>query len=428
MGSANIANQSDGISGPLQGIRVGVVVFSHYPSDPRPRRAAEAMAQEGAQVEVICLHNSENEASEEVFNGVRVSRARLKKRRGGKLTYMLQYASFIFNCSFRLAFRTLGGRFKLVHVHNMPDVLVFSALVPRLLGARVLLDLHDPMPELMMSIFGLHAESRAVRWLKFFEKLSLGFADAVVTVNLACKKIFTSRSCRAEKLHVVMNAPDEGIFQFAETALHQSRPAEKPFVMMYHGSIVERHGLDLAVQALERLRRHAPNAVLRIYGNSTPFLEAVMQDVAKRGLSGAVQYLGPKNLNQIAAAIDECDVGVIPNRRSIFTEINTPTRIFEYLARGKAVIAPRAGGITDYFSEDSLILFELGSVEDLAEKMRIAHDHPDQVADLVRRGQVVYQKHRWAQEREVLVDLALKLVGGAERTPHRKATAGSAAA
>lgn len=426
MGSSNVSTSP---TAPLQGCRVGVVVFSHYPSDPRPRRAAEALVQEGAHVEVICLHNSETEASEETFNGVRISRVRLKKRRGGKLTYVLQYTSFILNAFFRLAFRTLGGRFKLVHIHNMPDVLVFSALVPRLFGARVLLDLHDPMPELMMSIFGLQAESRAVRWLKFFEKISLGFADAVLTVNLACKKIFTSRSCPADKLHVVMNAPDEGIFQFAEAVPHaEQRPAGKPFVLMYHGSIVERHGLDLAVQALERLRRRVPEAVLRIYGTSTPFLETVMQDVAARGLSGAVQYHGPKNLNQIAAAIDECDAGVIPNRRSIFTEINTPTRIFEYLARGKAVIAPRAGGITDYFSEDSLILFEMGDVADLAEKMRVAHDHPDQVAELVRRGQAVYQKHRWAQERAVLVELAIKLAGRAERTTPRKAAAESAAA
>jgi hypothetical protein len=37
----------------------------------------------------------------------------------------------------------------------MPDVLVFSSLVPKLLGAKVVLDLHDPMPELMEAIFNL---------------------------------------------------------------------------------------------------------------------------------------------------------------------------------------------------------------------------------------------------------------------------------
>ncbi len=98
-----------------------------------------------------------------------------------------------------LAGRALKRRYDLVHVHNMPDVLVFSALVPKLLGAKVILDLHDPMPELMMTIFGLRENSRSVRLLKILEKWSLGCADAVLTVNEACKKIFSARSCPAGK-------------------------------------------------------------------------------------------------------------------------------------------------------------------------------------------------------------------------------------
>jgi hypothetical protein len=43
---------------------------------------------------------------------------------------------------FYLASRSLTRRYDLVHVHNMPDVLVFGATVPKLLGARVILDLH----------------------------------------------------------------------------------------------------------------------------------------------------------------------------------------------------------------------------------------------------------------------------------------------
>src|SRR5437588_544209 len=119
--------------------------------------------------------------------------------------YFLQYSVFLLSAFFLLALRSLTRRFDLIHVHNMPDLLVFSALVPKLLGAKVILDLHDPMPELMMTIFGLEASSPAVRLLKGLEKLSLTFADAVLTVNKACKKIFSVRSCPAEKISVVMN-------------------------------------------------------------------------------------------------------------------------------------------------------------------------------------------------------------------------------
>ena len=45
-----------------------------------------------------------------------------------------------------------------------------SALLPKLLGARIILDLHDPMPELLVTIFGLGEKSSGVRLLKFLEK------------------------------------------------------------------------------------------------------------------------------------------------------------------------------------------------------------------------------------------------------------------
>src|SRR5207302_1541059 len=191
----------------LRGKRVGVVLFSFYPNDPRPRRALEAMAREGMLVDLICLRG-EGSPTREVQGNVEVLRIPLKRRRGGMLAYLYQYAAFIFLSSMILAWRSLTRGYDLVHVHNMPDVLVVSALVPKMFGAKVILDLHDPMPELMMTIFGLQPNARSVRFLQRLEKWSIALADSVVTVNRACAKLFTSRSCPAQ-MSVVMNSPDE---------------------------------------------------------------------------------------------------------------------------------------------------------------------------------------------------------------------------
>ncbi len=409
--SVNSAGQTANAAG-LRDKRAVVVVFSHYPSDPRPRRAAEALVQQGMKVDVICLKMADDEDSQASFNGVNILRLPLRHRRGGKFNYLFQYSAFILAAFGVLAFRSVTRRYHLVHVHNMPDVLVFSALMPKLFGAKVILDLHDPMPELMTTIFGFQAESRPVRLLKRLERWSTGFADAVLTVNLACKKIFSSRSCPVEKLLVVMNSPDEGIFKYREASSPASaaRDRAKPFVMMYHGSLVERHGFDLAVRAIESVVKAIPNLELRVYGRPTPYVHKVMEEVKQRRLEKHVHYLGELPLDQIAAAIDECDLGLVPNRRSVFTEINTPTRIFEYLARGKPVIAPLAGGITDYFNREDLIYFELGNVEDLAGKIEYVYAHPEEVGDIVRRGQEIYRAHRWEAERTRFLDLTCKLL------------------
>lgn len=390
------------------------VVFSNYPADPRPRRAAEALEKEGMHFEVICLKETDQEPERETFNGVEITRIPLKRRRGGKLTYIAQYGSFVLLSGAILAARSCRRRYDLVHIHNMPDFLVFSALVPKILGAKVILDQHDPMPELMMTIFGLREESFSVWLLKAIEKCSLAFADAVLTVNQACKKVFSARSSPSAKVSVIMNSPDAEIFQYRAAAPESlfKRDNSEPFVIMYHGSLVERHGLDLAITALGKIKASVPKAELRVYGRGTPYLEQVMDSVRKSEVRDAVRYLGPRKLEQIVEAIRGCDVGIIPNRRSIFTELNTPTRIFEYLSQGKPVIAPRAPGILDYFGPTELILFELGDADDLARKIEYVFDNPEEIQGIVERGQKVYRAHEWSAERVRFISLIDQLLKG----------------
>jgi glycosyltransferase involved in cell wall biosynthesis len=399
----------------LAGKRAIAVMYSTYPGDPRPRRAAEALTREGVAVEVICLKETDEELERDSFGGVDITRIPWKHRRAGKFTYLAQYGSFILVSGAILAFRALRRPYDLVHVHNMPDVLVFSALIPKLLGAKVILDLHDPMPELMATTFGSRENSCSVWMLKKLEKWSVRFADQVITCSEAWRRIFSQRSCLPEKIAVILNSPDEKIFQHRE-AVGQIRglgDSSKPFVIMYHGALVERHGLDLAVLALQKIRETIPNAELRIYGRNTPFLEQVLDLVIKLDLRAAVRYLGPKKLEQISDAIAECDVGIIPNRRSKFTELNTPTRIFEFLSQAKPVIAPRSSGVLEYFGPEELVLFELGDADDLATKIEYVFRHPQEMIGIVQRGQEVYLAHKWSNERRRFLSLADRLLKGA---------------
>jgi glycosyltransferase involved in cell wall biosynthesis len=405
---------SPSLVGPLHlaGKRAIAVMYSYYPGDPRPRRAAEALVSEGVGVEVICLKETEQQLERESFCGVEITRIPVKHRRAGKLTYLAQYGSFILISAAILARRALKRQYNLVHVHNMPDVLVFSALVPKLLGAKVILDLHDPMPELMATIFGTRENSSSIWLLKKLEKWSVRFADKVITCSEPWKQIFLRRGCLPDKITVIMNSPDEKIFRHREPRRQNPRirDGSKPFVIMYHGALVERHGLDLAVFAMQKIRKTIPNAELRIYGRNTPFLEQVLNLVRQLDLSAAVRYLGPQNLEQISDAISECDVGIIPNRRSKFTELNTPTRIFEFLSQAKPVIAPKSSGVLQYFGTKELVHFELGNADDLAAKIEYVFANPEECAKIIQRGQAACLKYKWSSERIRFVRLADRLL------------------
>ena len=82
-------------SSTIHGKKLAVLLFSNYPADPRPRRAAEALTREGAIVDLLCMQQNEREPRHENVNGVNVSRVPFRRYRGGKLAYVGQYSAFI---------------------------------------------------------------------------------------------------------------------------------------------------------------------------------------------------------------------------------------------------------------------------------------------------------------------------------------------
>jgi glycosyltransferase involved in cell wall biosynthesis len=390
-----------------------MVVFSCYPADPRPRRAVEVLVKEGAHLDLICEDDDTSPKCEHL-GGLEIFRIPITHHRGGKLRYAYEYSAFILLSTAILAWRSLWRRYDLIYIHNMPDILVLSALLPKALGAKVILDQHDPMPELMMTIFNLEVNSLGVRVIRKLEKWSIARANLVITVNVACKRIFAARSCRPEKIGIVMNSPDDEVFSYRAARSYPVSEAAsgKPFVIMYHGSLVKRNGLEVAVDALARVRESVPRAELRVYGPKTTYLEGVLKSACNCGLQTAIRYLGPKRLEDLSSEIEQCDVGIIPNYRNAFTEINTPTRIFEYLALGKPVVAPRTSGIQDYFGPESLFYFEPGDSNELAQQIGYVSGHPNEAIETAERGQQEYLAHTWSRERQTLLNLVTGLLKG----------------
>jgi glycosyltransferase involved in cell wall biosynthesis len=384
----------------LKGKRAAVLLYSYYRSDPRPRREAESLRDAGMEVDVICLRASESLSYKEEIDGVHVTRVPLRRRRSGPITYVFQYLYFWIACFLLLSLRRLRKRYDIVHVHNMPDFLVFAAILPRILGAKVVLDLHDPMPELFNGIYGGSCSAVTLRLLRALEGWSIGFADLVLTPNNTFKEIFVARGSAPGKIQVVMNSPDEEFFHSRGCAVSPEVPSvDRPFKIMYHGLLVERHGLNLAIRAIAEIRGRIPGLQLHLFGERTEFLDRILDLAKELGLEDCIFFHGFKSLREIAEAISTIDLGLIPNRLNEFTRINLPTRIFEYLALHKPVLVPRTEGIRDYFSDDEILFFEGDSAEDLVRQIDWIYSHPAEVAVVVEHGRKVYEAHRWSLEK-----------------------------
>jgi glycosyltransferase involved in cell wall biosynthesis len=361
-------------------------------------------------VDIICLRNV-SEPKQEIVNHVNVYRIPLKRKRGGKLYYVWEYLCFITMSFFTLSALHFRKHYSIIHVHNMPDILVFSSFLPHLCGSKIILDLHDPMPEVFMAKYFMKNSHPIIRLLRLQEKYSIKFSDLVLTPNIGFLNLFIARGCPRSKINVIMNSPQESIFIGTGKKVTQNVKIKKlTFVLMYHGTIVERNGLSVALEALALIQQRIPNITFHVYGEGD-YVDQFQRLVIELGLKDIVHYHGYIPLEKIALAIQSADVGIIPNKQSVHWEYAMPTRIFEYLILGKPVIVPRTQGILDYFDDESLYFFESGNPESLAEEIMEVYSDPERRYKTLERGMEVCRRYCWNVQRHCFVELVKGLLG-----------------
>jgi hypothetical protein len=127
--------------------RVLLIAYSTYVCDARVKRHAEALVQRGDSVDVICLAPDQPVQA----NGVNLIAIAMPRYRGlRRSSYLRSYLRFFLRASVAAARMTVWQRYDLVIVCTMPDAAIVCALAPRLLGTKVILDVHDTMPELYL--------------------------------------------------------------------------------------------------------------------------------------------------------------------------------------------------------------------------------------------------------------------------------------
>ena len=90
------------------------------------------------------------------------------RNESSKYSYLWRLTQFCAKSSFYLSRLQLKRKYDLVHVHNVPDFLVFSAWLPKLAGAKIILDIHDILPEFFANKFRKPEGSVYVKLLKIY--------------------------------------------------------------------------------------------------------------------------------------------------------------------------------------------------------------------------------------------------------------------
>ncbi len=344
-----------------------MIVHAYYPvGETRVQREALALIDAGYAVDVICLRE-QGEAPRAEEDGVQIYRLPVRRhKRHGLLIQFLEYLAFLLLAAVRVTHLHLRQRYGTVQIHNLPDFLIFAGLVPKLTGARLLLDLHDLMPEFFASKFDSGMQSRAVRLVIWQEQLSCWFADQVITVTESWRQTLIKRGVPADKVSVVMNVADPRIFKRNGNGKRPSSHTNgHDFHLIYHGTFAHRYGVDLILRAVERVRPSLPNIRATLLGGGE-YRDELVQLTQELDLAKHVEISSTLlPATELPPLLAQADVGIVPNRSNIFTDGLLPTKLMEYVAIGTPVIAARTPTINTYFDDQMVQFFTPNDVEDL---------------------------------------------------------------
>ncbi len=340
-----------------------MLVYTFYENDNRVLRYARALVDRGDQVDVIALRGDDGQPDVEMVDGVNVYRIQHRERNErSKYSYLWRLLKFCLKSSVVLARLHWKHRYDLVHVHNVPDFLVFSAWVPKLTGAAIVLDIHDILPEFFANKFRRPEGSGYVKALKSIEWASARFANHVIISNHLWYDKITGRSVPKERCSVFINHVDLNIFKCRRTR------KDGKFIILYHGGLQRHQGLDIAIRAFAKINRQKPAAEFHIYGggNVKPDLEALVQEL---GLKDKVFFFEPMPMQKIAQVVADADLGVVAKRADSFGNEAYSTKIMEYMSEGVPVIVSKTRVDSHYFNDSIVRFFESGNEAALAEAM-----------------------------------------------------------
>ena len=388
---------------PARTLRHCMVVQNYYPfAEVRVKREAEALVEKGHSVDIICrLHGSE--PRREIIGGINVYRLALGEKKWGLVSQFFDYLAFAFLAFLQVTRLHIRNRYDVVQAHNLPDFLVFSAIVPRLTGSRIILDIHDLMPEFFCSRYHASLTSLPARIVRFQEFLSCRFAHRVITVTDLWKETLVRRGLAEEKCVVVMNLADPAYFERPSSTNSQLTTTNVNFRLIYHGTIAHRYGVDLLLRALHLLKNEVPNISLRIHGRGD-FLDTVRAIIAELDLGNHVElttdFLSASALSEL---IRSFDVGIVPYRRDVFTDGILPTKLLEYVALGVPAVVAKTEVISHYFDGNDVEFFEAENIADLAAHISRLYRESARRRQLVENSERFNSVFNWPRQKDAYV-------------------------
>lgn len=386
-------------------MRICMVGYTNFDYDARLHRYTQALIARGDSVDMIGLGDPDDLRVDNVA-GVRVFRVSSRNLHETHFFgYVLNVFKFIWKSFIELHKLQKQNPYEVIHFHNIPDFGIFCTLSPKLKGAKIILDIHDLVPEFYMRKFDVPEKAMIIRFLKWIEKISCMYADHVISVTDIWKDRVAERSVNIKKCSVIMNLPISSVFKKLPFREHEKGT---PFIIRYHGNLAEQTGVDIAIKAIEQLKDAIPDIQFKIIGDGNA-KEELENLINKNNLSEHVHMTESVPVIELPGYLTDAHLAIDPKRDGVYAGETLSVKSMEYIKLGIPLIVSETVSAKYYFDSEFVRFFKPEDATDLAAAIKDLYENQEKRRQLASESDRFYKKYNWEKSQQIYFNILEQL-------------------
>ncbi|HIG27058.1 MAG TPA: glycosyltransferase WbuB [Verrucomicrobiales bacterium] len=377
------------------------------PLDRRVWQESCTLRDAGYEVVVICPRMRGYTALMETLDGIHIYRHWISDEAGGFFGFILEYLSALWG-EMRLAWKVWRRhRFKVIHLCNPPDLLFLVALPFKLLGVRVIYDVHDLWPEMFEAKF----ENRGLFYylVRIAESMTYRISDLVLATNETVRRVALERGRKTQDtVFVVRTAPK---ISTGEVSVNPELKKNRQFLVGYVGVMGNADGVEYLVRAADHLVNKSGRLDVQFLLMGTgPEYDHLVSLRDSLGLQEFVDLPGRVSNEFLFSALKTIDLGVSCDPKNTYNDGCTMNKVLEYMAFGKAqVMFDLVEGRASALEASNYVV--RNSSEDLAQEIIDLLEQPKQREKMGAFGKKRLQEQlNWEKSVESLLSAYRKVL------------------
>ena len=249
--------------------------------------------------------------------------------------------------------------------------------------------------------------------LERYERLNLDAAARIFVVSEVERRNLEARGVDGQKIVVNPNGVDVKRFRpgiGGVDARRELKIEDDEVVAGFVGTFGPWHGVEKLAEAIKTIPANMRVRFLMVgSGSLHAEVEKLLADEKRVIFTGAVAH------ERVAKLLDACDILVAPHvplaDGSEF--FGSPTKIFEYMAMGKGIVASRLGQIGEVLVDgETALLVEPGNVSELAAAILKLVESPELRKQLgAEARETAEREHTWTRNAQRVLDAYKSLTG-----------------